>query len=62
MIEDWVEKLQDRTEGNQEAELYDTQASVVSEFFILEELEELNYKTMSYMKRKVQGYQIQKES
>ena len=36
------------------------QASVVSEIFILEELEELNYKTMPYMKRKVQGHQIQK--
>ena len=62
MIEDRVEKLQDKIEGNQEAELDDTQASVVSEFFTLEELEELNYKTMPYMKRKVQGHQIQKES
>ena len=62
MIEDRVEKLQDRIEGNQEAELDDTQASVVSEFFTLEELEKLNYKTMPYMKRKVQGHQIQKES
>ena len=44
------------------AELDDTQASVVSEIFTLEELEELNYNTMPYMKRKVQGHQIQKES
>ena len=31
LTEDRVEKLQDRIEGNQEAELDDTQASVVSE-------------------------------
>ena len=62
LIEDRVEKLQDKIEGNQEAELDDTQASVVSELFTLEELEELNYKTMPYMNRKVQVHQIQKES
>ena len=55
MIEDRVEKLQDRIEGNQEAELDDTQASVISEFFTLEELEELNYKTMPYMKKNSSG-------
>ena len=62
MIEDRVKKLQDKIEENQEAELDDTQASVISELFTLEELEELNYKTMPYMKTIVQGHQIQKES
>ena len=55
LIEDQVEKLQDKMEGNQEVELDDTQASVISEIFTLEEL---NYKTIPYMKRKVQGHQI----
>ena len=62
MIEDRVEKLQDIIEENQEAELDDTQASDISEFFTLEELEELNYKENALHKRKVQGHQIQKES
>ena len=36
--------------------------SVISEIFTLEEPEKLNYKKIPYMKRKVQGHQIQKES
>ena len=61
MIEDKVDKLQNRFEGNQEAELDDAHASDVSEFYTLEEFEELNYKAMTHRK-KVQEHQIQMES
>ena len=47
LIEDKVDKLQNKIEGNQEAELDDAHASDVSEFYTLEELEELIYKTMT---------------
>ena len=52
MIEDKVDKLQNRIEGNQEAELDDTHASDISEFYTLEEFEELNYKAMTYKEGK----------
>ena len=52
LIEDKVEKLQNRFEGNQEDELDDAHASDVSEFYTLEDLEELHNKTMTYIERK----------
>ena len=52
MIEDKVDKLQNSIEGNQEAELDYAHSSDVSEFYSLEEFEELNYKAMPYMERK----------
>ena len=55
MIEDRVEKLQDRIEGNQEAELDDTQASVISEFFTLEELEETELQDNALHEKKSSG-------
>ena len=47
LIEDKVEKLQNRIEGNQEDELDGAHASDVSELYTLEELEQLNNMAMN---------------
>ena len=47
-----VEKPQNRNEEILEAELDDAHTSDISEVYTLEELDELNSKTMAYMQRK----------
>ena len=60
LIEDKVDKLQNRIEGNQEAELDDSHASDISEFYTLEEFEELNYKAMTYIGRKFRNIKFRR--
>ena len=52
LMEDKVDKVQNRIKGNQEVELDDAHASDISELYTLEEFEELNYKEMTYIERK----------
>ena len=61
MIEDKVDKLQNRIEGNQEAELDDSHASDISEFYTLEEFEEMNYKAMTYIGRKFRNIKFRRK-
>ena len=62
LIEYKVDKLHNRIEGNQEAELDDAHASDISEFYTLEEFEELNYKEMTYIERKFRNIKFRQKS
>ena len=60
LIEDKVDKFHNRFEGNQEDELDDAHSSDVSEFYTLDELEELNNKAMTYIERKFKNIKFRR--